>query len=273
MSESIKVTTSVVLFNPSLSDIELLFKTYRMALLKANKVYNIQGQVILVDNNPNGMYQSDVEVLAKNLDINYQYIVSEINGGYGYGHNQAIDQTNSNYHIICNPDIEFLEDTIVDAVEYMQTDKETILLTPSVFGKDGERQYLCKRNPKLFHLFLRRFAPIIIKNTLFKNYLNRFEYKDKSYEAVMENIPFCTGCFMFFRTITLKQLNGFDEQFFMYLEDADLSRRALELGKIIYLPNFKVIHRWERGAYKNKKLRNAAIKSAFKYWRKWGGIF
>ena len=83
------------------------------------------------------------------------------------------------------------------------------------------------------------------------------------------NIPFCTGCFMFFRTQTLNTLNGFDERFFMYLEDADISRRALQFGLTLYLPTFKVIHRWERGSYKNKKLRNEAIKSAIKYSMKW----
>lgn len=36
-----------------------------------------------------------------------------------------------------------------------------------------------------------------------------------------------------------------------------------------YLPSFKVIHRWERGSYKSKKLRNVAIKSAFYYSKKW----
>lgn len=273
MKNKILLTTSIVIYNPNLVDLEILFKSYKVSLLKAQIEYDIHSKITIVDNNSKGNYSDQVKLMLDNADINYEYIYSIKNGGYGYGHNQAILKESSDYHIICNPDIEFFEDTISNAIDYMQIYSDISLITPAVFGKDNERHFLCKRNPKLFHLFLRRFVSNKIKGRFFKTYLERFEFRDKSYEQIIENIPFCTGCFMFFSMEVLKQLNGFDERFFMYMEDADLSRRAMKFGRNIYLPSCRVIHRWERGAYKNKKLRNEAIKSAFKYWRKWGGLF
>ena len=269
----LRLSISVVIYHPKLDDLTKLFQSYQVALRFLAKEYRLESQLIIVDNNPAGGDIDKVKPLLENCALNYQYKKSVKNGGYGYGHNQAITSIDSDYHIICNPDIEFFEATLAKAVAYIKNHPKVVLLTPAVFGQEGKRQYLCKRNPKLFHLFLRRFCSNIIKKVLFKNYLDRYEFRDKSYQEVIENVPFCTGCFMFFKTSALKALGGFDKRFFMYLEDADLSRRALNIGKTVYLPECKVIHRWERGSYKNKKLRNATIKSAFQYWWKWGGIW
>lgn len=269
VEKKINLVTSVVIYDPDMSDLKLLFSSYKKSVQYAQKKYDIQDTVIIIDNNPSGGYKEKILSFLDINSLNYRYLESSVNGGYGHGHNQAIISGDSDFHLICNPDIEFFEDTIKVGVDAFNNNPSVVLLTPAVTGKDGSRQYLCKRNPQLLHLFLRRFAPNLIKNTFFKSYLERYEYKDYSYDKKIFNVPFCTGCFMFFRTNILKQLKGFDENFFMYLEDADLSRRALRLGETLYLPSFKVIHRWERGSYNSKKLRNVAIRSAFYYSKKW----
>ena len=268
IEKKINLVTSVVIYDPDMSDLKLLFSSYQKSVQYAQRMYDISDKLIIVDNNPNGTYADEVEKLL-DKNIHYEYIKSTINGGYGHGHNHAIFSCDSDYHLICNPDIEFFEDTISIALKTMNSRDEVVLLTPSVQGKDGERQYLCKRNPQLLHLFLRRFAPKFFKEVVFKRYLDKYEYRDHSYDEPIVGVPFCTGCFMFFRADTLKKLNGFDANFFMYMEDADLSRRALAYGQTLYLPTFKVVHRWERGSYKSSKLRNAAIKSGLYYSKKW----
>lgn len=265
----IRLVTSVVVYNPNLDDLSSLFSSYVKSLQVAKAEYDIHDEVVIVDNNPEGDYAEQVEQILKDNGVNYTYVHSPENGGYGHGHNQAIFSTDSDIHLVCNPDIIFEDDTLLVGIKALQEDPNIVLLTPAVFGTDGARHYLCKRNPELFHLFLRRFAPDVVKNALFKGYLDRYEYKDHSYDDPIENLPFCTGCFMLFRTSVLKEIKGFDEGFFMYLEDADITRRALARGKTLYLPTFKVVHKWERGSYKSAVLRNAAIKSAFYYARKW----
>ena len=262
------LSISVVIFKPKFDDLHALFASVKIA----GKVADVVPYIYIVDNNPDSNDKDQVDSLIECYDLhdNYEYIKTAYNGGYGYGHNIAINKTIAKYHIICNPDIVLKHDTFKVGLEYMAAHDNIGLLTPSVFGKNGEIHYLCKRNPKLFHLFLRRFVPNSIKNIFFKEYLNLYEYRDKDYTKVIENIPFCTGCFMFFKTDILKNLKGFDERFFMYMEDADLSRRSLQVAKNVYLPTLKVVHAWERGSYHSKKLRNAAIKSAFQYSLKWG---
>lgn len=266
-----ELSTSIVIYNSKKNDLNILIASYATAVNFAKIKKSISSAILyVVDNLPSAGQKLYIETLCKKHDLIYHYISSSTNGGYGHGHNQAINLTKSNYHIICNPDIQFYSDTIVNAIDFFNQNKKTVLLTPAVFGQDGERHYLCKKNPKLFHLFLRRFCPNVFKKLLFDKYLERYEFRDHSYEEVIKNLPFCTGAWMFFKTSALQQLKGFDERFFMYMEDADLSRRALTMGETAYVPCVKVIHRWERGSYNNKFLRNTAIKSALKYWLKWG---
>ena len=158
---------------------------------------------------------------------------------------------------------------MLTALEIIQAQPSVVLLCPAVFNKDGKRQYLCKRNPTVWHLFLRRFGPDWLKK-LFSQYLNRYEYRDYSYNEQIYDVPFCTGCFMFFRTSVLKKLNGFDERFFLYLEDADLTRSMARQGRCVHLPVAGVVHGWGRGNYRNLRLMVVNLMSAWRYFAKWG---
>ncbi len=83
-------------------------------------------------------------------------------------------------------------------------------------------------------------------------------------------VPYLSGCFMFMRTSFFKKVGLFDEQFFLYLEDTDLSRRFQEHGKNIYFPEVTITHEHARGSYKNPKLFYIHSVSAIKYFNKWG---
>lgn len=78
---------------------------------------------------------------------------------------------------------------------------------------------------------------------------------------------------MLFDSDKLLALNGFDERFFMYMEDIDISRRCAEKFGAIYYPLAKVIHKHEQGSYKNPALLKAHLKSAFDYFNKWGWVY
>jgi hypothetical protein len=78
---------------------------------------------------------------------------------------------------------------------------------------------------------------------------------------------------MFLRTSVLADVGMFDPRFFMYLEDFDLVRRIHAKYKTIFLPSVKVIHEYAKGSYKNRKLMIYHIKSAIKYFNKYGWIF
>ena len=65
-------------------------------------------------------------------------------------------------------------------------------------------------------------------------------------------------------------LAGFDEEFFLYLEDADLTRGMQSYGKCLHVPYLSIVHQWQRGSYKNPKLMYWNILSFFIYSNKWG---
>lgn len=92
--------------------------------------------------------------------------------------------------------------------------------------------------------------------------------KETGYDKPFE-VEYATGCFMFFRTEIFKQLKGFDEHIFLYLEDADITRRVNQISKTIFYPYNYVIHDWQRGAHKNLKLMWINVKSAIWYFWKW----
>ena len=86
-------------------------------------------------------------------------------------------------------------------------------------------------------------------------------------------IPYATGAFMFFRGSILKRLGGFDENIFMYLEDADITRRLNKISKCVFYPYDKVVHLWAKGSHKSLKLTLINIKSAVYYFNKWGWVW
>ena len=87
------------------------------------------------------------------------------------------------------------------------------------------------------------------------------------------NVPYLSGCFMFLRTSTLKQVGGFDEQYFMYSEDIDLTRRIHRISKTIFYPFVTVIHAHRAEHRTSKTLLKISIISTIKYFNKYGWFF
>ena len=89
-------------------------------------------------------------------------------------------------------------------------------------------------------------------------------------ERCPQEIEFCTGCFFVMRTEAFRRMGGFDEGYFMYVEDADITRKAQEYGKVMYVPEAHVYHAWHRDTKKKWKNFWMQIRSMLRYWRKWG---
>lgn len=179
----------------------------------------------------------------------YSYVRNENNIGFGRAHNQSLN-VESDYHLIFNPDIELSQHALKNALAFMDKHSECGLLTPLAHWQNGQQQYLCKRIPTVFDLLLRGFAPKYIKR-LFTKRLAYYEMTDVINETnVVWNPPIVSGCFMLFRTSVWKQLNGFDNRFFLYFEDFDLGLRAGNITQIAYVPSVKIIHHGGHAARK-----------------------
>ena len=255
-----KITACIVLY---LNDTKTLSKTIDSFL---NTQLDIK--LYLIDNSPTDILRNITK------DSRVEYIFNNANIGFGAGHNVAIKKIfkdESDYHLVLNPDIYFEKGTLENISNFMEENKNVGQIMPKVLYPDGNLQYLCKKNPKPFDLFLRRFSPNFIQS-FFSKRMNEYEYRDKDYEKIMYDIPYLSGCFMFFRTTILEQIGLFDDRIFMYIEDADITRRVLKIAKTAYYPYAVIYHNFEKGSHKNWKLTWYSVHGAFVYFNKWGWL-
>jgi GT2 family glycosyltransferase len=249
------LNASIVLYKHTPSEIKPLVET----LQKAKNVSTI----FLIDNSP----VSDSEF--EKMDI--QYIFNNKNLGYGAAHNIAMRKTleeNTPYHLVVNPDISFESEILEEIESFLNKNTEIAHLMPQIIYPNGEIQYLCKQIPTPFDLIFRRFLPA--KWT--KKRTEKFEMRKSGYNKIMD-VPYLSGSFMFLRTKALKSVGLFDERFFMYPEDIDLTRRLHKKYRTVFYPDAKVIHNHAQASYKNTKMLYIHITNMIKYFNKWGWIF
>jgi GT2 family glycosyltransferase len=141
---------------------------------------------------------------------------------------------------------------------------------PKVLYPDGSIQYLCRLLPGPIDLIARRFVPIFARRLL-KARAARYELRNKSYDTTLL-VPHLSGCFMLMSANALKKVGLFDERFFMYLEDVDLSRRMHRQFLTIYYPRVFIFHEFAKGSYSSWKLLSHHVFSAIRFFNKWGWL-
>lgn len=253
-----KLAISIVYYRSEISELESTIRAVNGSSFNNYKIF-------LLNNSP----EINLDSLISKYNIDYY---KNNNVGFGKAHNMAIKESiekNTKYHLILNPDVTFEPDIIEKIIDFMDQNESVGLVMPQVKYPNGQIQHLCKLIPTPVDLIGRRFIP-------FRKYIERRNFKYEllftGYKNIME-VPYLSGCFMFIRTSILKEIGGFDERFFMYCEDVDLSRRIGQIAKTVFYPEVEVIHNYEKGSYKNLKLLKYHILSAIKYFNKWGWIF
>jgi len=273
----ILISASLVVYRPDLQILERTIFSLQRAAQFVNNFYNIKFELSIIDNSCDEIIRNSLNDwldVRKPLvtDLTLTLLISKENIGYGRGNNLVIHQAVSDYHLVINPDLFVEADFLKEALIYMEANSDIGLLSPSVFDDNGELQYLCKRNPTLFIMFLRSFSPRWLRE-FSQPILENFEMRDYDYNKVIVDLQYPTGCCMFFRTKFLQQIQGFDPAYFLHYEDADIGRRILKVARVVYVPSVKVTHMWARDTHRSWKMRLVTVRSGFIYWRKWGGVF
>lgn len=249
------INASVVIFKHRWEDTHKLFESLLASPL-IRKIY-------VVDNSPKSSGEFDKEGLT--------YIFTGTNKGYGAGHNIAIRRSMEDkvpYHVVINPDIELDPQAFDKLYHFAEAHPEAGHLMPEVLYPDGALQYLCKLLPAPADLFMRRFLP----EKLSRRKMYRFEMRASGYDKIMY-VPYLSGCFMFLRTEALEKAGLFDERFFMYPEDIDLTRRIGKYYETLYYPEVNVIHLHEKSSYKNIKMLFIHVWNLILYFNKWGWFY
>ncbi|WP_299713031.1 galactosyltransferase-related protein [uncultured Tenacibaculum sp.] len=220
----------------------------------------ISKKLFLIDNTSDSKYKN----LSYNTNEAVHYVENNKNIGFGSGHNKVIPLIKgfSKYHLVLNPDVFFEQTVISDLIIKIGSMNDVAMIAPKVQFPNGEEQFTVRKYPSVLDLFIRKTG--VSKNSIYKQ-----EYRDQ--DLTQPFFPEAIhGCFMLFKTEDFIALNGFDERYFLYMEDIDICKKIDQIGKKkLYYPKVKVSHVLKQGSSKNIKLFLYHLSSAFKYFVKW----
>jgi hypothetical protein len=165
--------------------------------------------------------------------------------------------------------VELEPEALSAALAALAAHPEVGLVAPSVRGDDGLTQFLCKRYPSVWVLFLRGFAPRALRER-FHRAVAHYEMRDVIGERFVERVPLASGCFMLVRTPLFARVGGFDPRFFMYFEDYDLSMRLAREAAIAYVPEARIVHHGGEAARKGWRHVAWFVSSAWRFFARHG---
>ena len=183
------------------------------------------------------------------------------NEGFGVGHNAVLPLLDSEYHAVVNPDILLRQDVLSIMADYFDKNPDIGIGCPTTYNTDGTIQYLPRRQPSVHYLLSGRVPGM-------EQTRARYTMQDEDLNET-KDVDFVTGCFMFMRTELFKKVGGFDTRYFMYIEDADLTRKIKQYARAVYFPGAAVTHAWSRKSKKSLKYFMIHVNSVLKYMRKW----
>ena len=268
---------SIVTYRPDVRLLERTLRKLALAIGAAREDGALRTvHLALIDNSEDRTVAERVIAIGKarfaDSGVHVIYLHGHLNIGYGAAHNLVLHGTGADYHLVLNPDVELAADALSNAIRWLDEHPEVGALAPAVFGPDGTRQYLCKRYPAVFDLFLRGFAPVWVKRA-FRRRLARYELRDKvgiDPPRDVLGIPALSGAFMLVRRDAIDRSGGFDPRFFLYFEDFDWSVRLNRITRSVYVPSVRIVHHGGGAARKGWRHVLAFARSAARFFNKHG---
>jgi len=271
------LTVSVVTYRPDRALLERCLRKLALAIGAAREDGSVKSvAVALIDNSEDREVAEGVIKLGKarfaDSGINVTYLHGHANIGYGTAHNLVLHGTGADYQLVLNPDVELDPDALANAIRWLDAHPEVGAAAPAVRRPDGTPDFLCKRYPAVFDLFLRGFAPGFVR-TLFRRRLERYELRDHidpDSDKPVLGVPVMSGACMLVKRKAIDATGGFDPKFFLYFEDFDWSVRLGKITKTVYLPSFRIVHHGGGAARKGIDHVGWFVKSAWRFYRKNG---
>ena len=268
---------SVVTFRPDRTLLERTLRKLALAIGAAREDGAIRTvNVALIDNTGERETADAIIKIAKSRfadsGVQMTYLHGHANIGYGPAHNLVLHGSGADYHLVLNPDVELAADALANAVRWMDVHPEIGALAPQVSRRDGTRDYLCKRYPAVFDLFLRGATPSFGR-ALFSGRMERYEMRDvidADPEREIIDIPAMSGACLLVRRKAIDTTGGFDPEFFLYFEDFDWTVRLNKITRTAYVPSVQVVHHGGGASRKGMKHVGWFVKSGWRFYRKHG---
>ncbi|MEI6532276.1 MAG: glycosyltransferase family 2 protein [Candidatus Roizmanbacteria bacterium] len=240
------VDLSIIILSYNTSDVT------ERCLCSLYKALSLQGklscEVIVVDNGSKDKSVEMLQGLKRNLYLSnctLQLILLDQNTGYPKGNNIGLLSSKGKYILFLNSDIIVDDMNFKVLLEYFEKNINVGALTVRVNLPSGTIDPASHRGfPTVWNSFCYYFKlEQLFKNIpYFKRIFGGYHLVDKDLNRIHE-VDSPTGAFYLTRKSIMDAINGFDETFFMYGEDLDMSFRIKELGySIIYFPKYQVLH-------------------------------
>ncbi|HKG52994.1 MAG TPA: glycosyltransferase family 2 protein [Anaerolineales bacterium] len=176
----------------------------------------------------------------KDMGLPIELIVNTENKGFGFASNQGAKNGHSQYILFLNPDVRLFPDSLSKSVSFMESpdNKQIGVLGIQMVDENGTVHHNVARFPSPKSLFYQMFGLDRLWPKRFPpHFMTDWNYTES---RVIDQVP---GAFFLVRRSLFKDLNGFDERFFMYFEDLDFAYRARMGGWVnYYLSNVKAFH-------------------------------
>ena len=191
-------------------------------------IQGLNAEVIVVDNNST----DDSVATVRKLFPKVQVIVNKVNYGFSKGNNIGVEKANGEYICILNPDTVVAEDSFIKLLNFAESKDNLGVVGCNLVNGMGEFLPESKRNVPY---------PMVALKKIFGN--SSSYYANHLREGQIGEVDILVGAFMLMKKNLFVSVTGFDEDFFMYGEDIDLSYRIRKLGfNNYYFGGTSIIH-------------------------------
>lgn len=207
-------------------------------------VSGYQLNTVVVDN---ASTDGSVEQLKRNTqDKKFTLLVNEINLGFVGGNNIGIKYAlkhGADFVMILNNDTIVDKDLIISFIKAAKLHNEVGIFSPKIYFAKGFEFHKKRYSPNELGKVIWYAGGKIDWGNVYGGNMGVDEVDKGQFDQETE-IDFATGACMFVRAEVFKKIGGFDEKYFAYLEDADLSLRARRSGyKILFVPTAVLWHK------------------------------
>lgn len=193
--------------------------------------------VVVVDND-------SVDGSAENLgDFGFQLVIkrNEANRGFAAACNQGAKVSGADYVLFLNPDTLLYEDSLVKPIAFMEHpgNQKKGIVGIQLIDEEGHINRTCTHFPKPRH-FVSQMAGLdrLYPRHFPSHFMTMWDHNES------RRVDHVMGAFYLIRRKLFDKLKGFDERFFVYLEDLDLSYRAKKAGwESFFLSHVKAYHK------------------------------
>jgi hypothetical protein len=274
--ETSTLAVTIVSYHSGLPWLERTLQFLKLALLRAfARGLLVRAQVTLVDNGCASADSPLSNVLRRHFagvlaEIECRTLAGQGNIGYGAANNLAFSGgLCAQYLLTLNPDVVLDEDAIAAGLGFFAANPACAMVTPVAVSPDGAPLFLVKRYPRVSILAVRGFAPAFFKRWI-RHRLAAYDRAERPHDTPISDARIVSGCFMLMRREAFERAGGFDERFFLYFEDFDLSYRISEFAAVVRVPECRIEHAGGDAAGKGGRHVWMFARSALRFFGKHG---